>query len=875
MKSRTATNPFKIFLKERSIPFVLENRKIIIQFIFTILFISLGIWYVRHEKAELVEVKNVLNSAHANWVAIGIALTVIYVLLMGLMYVFAFRSIGCKVKLSETSILFLKRNLISIFLPAGGVSSLAFFAGNIESRGITKTQVHFASSIYGFLSIFSVVLVAIPAFLFAVTQGASSGSDWLALLVVVLILSLIVLIYYSIKKKGKIYLWLIKIAPKLEVFLDDMQNHTIQMKYFYFTLLSSIMVELVGIVHVYISMIALGIAPSLFAATMGYLIAVIFLLVSPFLRGLGAIEVSMTLIFTKFGFSNIESIAITFLFRFFEFWLPILAGIISFLNKGNKYLMRMIPAILLFVMGLINIISFLSPGLGERLEWLKGILILDVINASNYFIVVAGVFLLVTAAFLLKGLRNAWWFAIILLSISFIGHLTKNVDYEDAFIALIILLVLIITRRQYYVRTNSHFRDIGLQTAIYCIAAVLIYGIVGFYSLDRKYFGTEFTFLQSIRYSFENYFLLESVGLNPVDAFSRHFLLSIHIGAIVSFSFLIYILVRPFVSQKYCCEEEQEQARKIVGQYGKSAIDYYKTQNDKIIFFPNGTDAFLAYRISANYAIVLENPVGENDNLVEQSIIGFEKYCADNSLKSIYFLVPEESLDSYQKAGKKSICIGQDAIINLSDFDLSSKQMSELNNIYLSFKEQGYTSEILSPSLNDNIIKDLEIVSDEWSKINTHSDVSFFKAQFSANNLKNQTVLTIKTRENKCIAFLNIIPGYSDEIPSFDLLRFSQNAPHQIQTFLLIELIKFLKEHGHKFLNLGFAPLQPTTSTQSYRKRSVKFATEKIINLPYFNRLREEKDKFYPIWQNKYLVYENDYDLLEVPSALTRVLKPV
>ncbi len=86
------------------------------------------------------------------------------------MYVFAFASGRNKVSLIDSIILFIKRNFISVFLPAGGISSLAFFTGAIESKEIKKTQIHFASSIYGFIGILSVVIVAIPAFILCTCQ---------------------------------------------------------------------------------------------------------------------------------------------------------------------------------------------------------------------------------------------------------------------------------------------------------------------------------------------------------------------------------------------------------------------------------------------------------------------------------------------------------------------------------------------------------------------------------------------------------------------------------------------------------------------------------------------------------------------------------
>ena len=132
------------FIKEQSLPFIRENSKILAQSIFTIFSIGIGIWFINHEQTELADVNRVLFNADWRFVIAGIILTTAYILLQGLMYIASFATIRHRISLISAVILFLKRNLISIFLPAGGISSLAFFTGEIEKKGITKSQIHFA-----------------------------------------------------------------------------------------------------------------------------------------------------------------------------------------------------------------------------------------------------------------------------------------------------------------------------------------------------------------------------------------------------------------------------------------------------------------------------------------------------------------------------------------------------------------------------------------------------------------------------------------------------------------------------------------------------------------------------------------------------------
>ena len=859
---------------KQTLSFISEQRKLILQFILTALFIGLGIWFLHHEETEIANVRNQLANAAGPIVLLGIFITVVYIVTHSFMYRAAFASLNKKITLKAGLVLFLKRNFVSVFLPAGGVSSLAFFTEEIEKTGVSKTKIHFASSIYGFIGIVSVVLIAIPVFVYGLTTHNVSGNEWVALLTVVLLLASIYYLFLNIIRKGWSYRLLKRYFPAVEVFVNDIVAGAISRKRLIECLIYSLIIELWGILHLYIAAYALDIHISLMACATGYLISVIFMIISPFMRGLGAVEFSLAYTLTRFGLTMVEAISVTALYRFFEFWLPLLSGVLSFIAKANKLLMRVMPAALLFLLGVVNIISVLTPAISGRMHLLRNYLPNEAIHASNYFILAAGLFLLVNAAFMLKGLRTAWWFALLLSLGSLIGHLTKAIDYEEALLAFVVLLSLFSTRKEYVVKNNPRLRIVGIQTALISVAAVLLYGVVGFYFLNKKHFDIDFSVLQSVKYTLLNFILIGSTDLMPNGPFAKYFIDSIQVSGFLSIAFVFYTLIRPYVWKDVPVTSEFEEAIELTRLYGTSAVDYFKTYYDKLLFFNESRTSFISYKVSGNFAVILEDPVAENNEDMEDCLLSFYKYCSSNGLKAISYRVPERRLDLYKRMKKKSLFLGQEAVVDLNTFTLQGVNKKRIRNAMNKVAETGFKLHVYDPPLKEGLLQKLKFVSDNWLMDMERQELVFSQGVFNWDEIKNQTVLVAENDEEKIVGFLNIIPDYVKEEGTFDLIRKTSDAPNGVIDFLHVELFRYFKEKNVRYVNLGFAPLSGIEIPDDISERSMKFAYEKIKSFSHYKGLREFKDKFDPVWSNRYLVYEHDFDLLQVPALLSKVIKP-
>jgi phosphatidylglycerol lysyltransferase len=178
------------------------------------------------------------------------------------------------------------------------------------------------------------------------------------------------------------------------------------------------------------------------------------------------------------------------------------------------------------------------------------------------------------------------------------------------------------------------------------------------------------------------------------------------------------------------------------------------------------------------------------------------------------------------------------------------------------------------PPIKDGILQKLKSVSDEWLNYTERHEIVFSQGMFDWKELKQQTIITVESPEEKVIAFLNIIPDYAPSESTYDLLRKTADAPNGIMDFIHIEMFNYMKSQQYKFVNLGFAPMSGMNDAHTFKEKSMKFAYEKIRSFSQYKGLREFKDKYDPVWYNKYLVYDNDYDLIQVPAVLSKVIKP-
>ena len=845
------------------------------QEILAVLILFLAFAFFRSERKEMASILPQLRQANSIWILAGAVLSLVYVFLQSLMYVTSFRTVGVKLSIKDAIELFLKRNFLSVFLPAGGISSLAFTPKNLQRRNFDKNAIHKASAIYGFIGIVTVFFVGIPVVAYAGYADKNFGNSWLWLLGVGIFISAVLYIVNSLRNKGIVYHLLKRKFPTKASDIDGFFSGEIDKKQFYYTVFISILIEFCGIFHLLIAMLAFGVAGSFSAAAIGYTISVLLMLVSPFLRGLGAVEFTLVYILANFGFTHSQGLGITLLYRIFEFWLPLSFGILAFIWNGRNIIARILPAISIFLLGLINVISVITPPLADRLKLGELYLSEDAMHISKILTLIAGILLMVTSASLLRGLKRGWYFAIALASISFFGNLLKAFDYEEALFALFIISLLLYSRKEYILKANKKYMKIGFSWLLGVLITLIFFNFFSFYFIDKQHFGIDFTWEQSIAYTFKSFLFFEDNGLVPKTGFARDFQIINYILGGVSWVLFIFSL---FNVRKLVLEEEETgdfvKSKGLVEKHGISSMDYFKISKEKHFYFSDDVEGFVSYAVANDFAFVLEEPVCAEENRLE-ILSEFEDFCKINSLKSVYYRIDEQSLFHFQPFKKQKLFIGQEAIMNVNDFKLEGKERKPLRNGLNTLIKKGYTTEILQSPHSTELIDEIQVVSDVWLKEFDKEEMVFSQGMFDRDEIAGQDLIVIKNEMGKIEAFLNVIPDFAPDECTYDLIRKTVEAPNGSMDALIVKLVEYAKVKNKLYINLGLAPLSGLDKPDNTAEEILKFVYNRVGSFKHYQSLRDFKEKYANSWENKYLIYGKEFDLLQIPAALNKISNPL
>lgn len=491
-------------------------------------------------------------------------------------------------------------------------------------------------------------------------------------------------------------------------------------------------------------------------------------------------------------------------------------------------------------------------------------------NASRIASIGLGFLLIYFALQLFRRKRRAWQIAVLIIAVLIIlslvhpHYLVRTLWYLGA------LIILLISRRSYNVRSENLSLRRGVGISILVIIGALAYGAIGFYLLEKREFAMDFNAKQSIEYAvLQMTFRQSSVPL-PNTEYARLFLDSLNMVSITAATIAAFSLFKPIRFATANNKREHDLAEKIIRNNSSSVEDFFKLwPSDKHYFFSKKEDAVLAYKVSGGTALVLDGPTGKSSSFGEL-LNDFNTFVKTQGWLPAIIHANKDLGEQTKKLGYKCIYIGSEAIVDVAKFAETTYRSKHFRYISNKAKREGLSVELWEAPLSDSQVSILRTISSQWIGMAGRREYTFVMGYFDDSYLRSCDVAVLKHGTN-FTAYSNLIPSFVVSERSIDHMRHTPTMPSVGMHYLLKELILDLAQKDIKEFNLGLSPLsgideRADTTIPERILRLIKNVGSRYYS---FKGLEQFKNKFEPEWAPRFIYYDgNPTNLLKITSSL-------
>lgn len=501
-------------------------------------------------------------------------------------------------------------------------------------------------------------------------------------------------------------------------------------------------------------------------------------------------------------------------------------------------------ALLVFISGVVLLLSGVTPAIDTRLEHLGFLIPHRLIDTSHLGASLIGVLCLLLAQGLQRRLSAAWALTLALLLSGALLSLLKGFDWEEASLLIVTAILLARFRQSFY--RPSRLLELPFSP-LYLVACLCVLAS----SIWLMFFA-----YQDVPYEHQLWWQF------ALDANAPRALRSALGSSVLLVIIVLTWLLRtsPPVIHLPNAEELAQAAAIIKG--SKQPDGGLALSGDKALLFHPQGNAFLMYARRGRSLVALYDPIGAPQQRAEL-IWQFRDLCDLHHARPVFYQVRAECLPFYMDIGLTALKLGEEARIDLPSFDLESKgkDMKDLRYTLSRGQRDGLTLEI--HEAGQVPLDELKVISDAWLDGKQVREKGFSLGRFNADYLKYFRIALIR-HEGRPVAFANLLETDSHELASLDLMRVHPQAPKMTMEFLLLNLLLHYKAHGYTCFSLGMVPLaglQPRRGAP-LTQRLGALVFRRGGQFYNFQGLRRFKEKFQPQWEPRYLAVPAGLDPL-------------
>ena len=542
-------------------------------------------------------------------------------------------------------------------------------------------------------------------------------------------------------------------------------------------------------------------------------------------------------------------------------------------HRRTRRVRRLASAAIL-VAGILDVLDAITPPLRGRLHVLLEYFPLRATVAAGALVALAGLALIAIGRGILRGQHLAWQVAVVLLGGTLALHLLAGGDVEESILALAILVLLVVNRREFTASSDwPSLRSavLALVLGAVAITAMATISIELFARLGMHRHHTAIPWPTAWWAGAERLVGIKTVALPPhLDRFLAPTLLVIGVSLVAGTLFLVS---RPVVDRRLTSGRAAEfRARDIVRRHGTSTLDYFALRTDKQWFFHR--DSLVAYAIYGGICLISPDPIGPF-NEREQVWDAFRRFADSHGWVPAVMGAGESWLPIYRESGMHNIYLGDEAVVDVQQFSLAGGEKKGLRQAHNRVQKKGYTVSFHDPSrIGPELSAELVGLMSLSRQGEHERGFSMMLGRVFDPRDTGLLLTVVRGPDGRAAAMCQFVPARGIHGFSLDLMRRDPgDHPNGLLDFALCSTIEHLREGGYEGLSLNFAALRSTLAGEKGDgavQRAERWFLKRLSSFAQIESLWLFNAKYSPNWLPRYVVFDTAEHLVPVVMAIFR-----
>ncbi|MGW7382449.1 phosphatidylglycerol lysyltransferase domain-containing protein [Streptomyces sp. NPDC054794] len=510
-------------------------------------------------------------------------------------------------------------------------------------------------------------------------------------------------------------------------------------------------------------------------------------------------------------------------------------------------------------------------------------------NAGEFFtpyLATAGLVSAALALFLAVVMRRrkraAWVFNLLMagplfglyaLALTHAAYREHLFNWLSALLTGLFVAALLLGRREFDAIGDRSNPRLALAVGV---GGILISGTLGTLLVDATNKLSGASLADKIAYT-----LLRGISVGPladrIDAVDAPRWVDVIINILIAATFLLvlYACFRAPRGQALLAEDDEHRLRALLDRHGaRDSLGYFALRRDKAVIFSPSGKAAIAYRVVGGVSLASGDPIGDPEAW-PGAIDAWLAQARRHAWTPAVMGASEEAGTIYARHGLDALELGDEAIVDLSDFTLEGRAMRVVRQAHNRVRRAGYTVRMRRhEDIPDDEMAVLVERADHWRDGTTERGFSMALGRLGDPCDGRCVMLECRDAEGEPRALLSFVP-WGEHGLSLDLMRRDRDCENGLMEFMVVELLLRAEELDVRRVSLNFAMFR------SVFERGSRLGAGPVLRLwrstlTFFSRwwqiesLYRANAKYRPVWEPRFLLFAKSSDIPRIGLASAR-----